>query len=58
MYEKSLEKPYSRELFSIQDTVQDMCATLNYLINKKDVINVGVGKMEKFEDKNTSNKHR
>ena len=26
MYEKSLEKPYSRELFSIQDTVQDMCA--------------------------------
>ena len=25
MYEKSLEKPYSRELFSIQDTVQDMC---------------------------------
>ena len=25
MYEKSLEKPYSWELFSIQDTVQDMC---------------------------------
>ena len=27
MYQKSLEKPYSRELFSIQDTVQDMCGT-------------------------------
>ena len=25
MYEKSLEKPYCLEIFSIQDTVQDMC---------------------------------
>ena len=25
MYEKSLENPYSREIFSIQDTVQDRC---------------------------------
>ena len=25
MYEKSSEKPYSRELFSIQGTVHDMC---------------------------------
>ena len=28
MYEKSLEKPYSQELFSIQDMVQDMCEKL------------------------------